>query len=208
MKKYFDKIYCINLDRRNDRWDQTIKELNKWGFSDVERYSAIDGNTIDRTKYNSTLNNGELGLVLTNINIINEAKEHGFKRILILEDDIVFTSEIERISDYINLLPKDCDMLYFGGNHNTHMNVIPPITINEKVCKLHSTFTTHCVGINESMYPVVINTLNSLNSPLDVAYTELQKKYNVYSFYPAIALQRVGYSDIQNGVRDYNWLIK
>ena len=32
LDKYFDKIYCINLDRRKDRWKETEKELKKWGL--------------------------------------------------------------------------------------------------------------------------------------------------------------------------------
>jgi hypothetical protein len=47
LKKYFDKIYCINLDRRTDRWDETQTELKKWGLeNEVVRYSGIDGNTL------------------------------------------------------------------------------------------------------------------------------------------------------------------
>ena len=39
---YFDKIYCINLDRRDDRWEECIVEFNKHNLI-VERYKAFDG---------------------------------------------------------------------------------------------------------------------------------------------------------------------
>ena len=41
-----------------------------------------------------------------------------------------------------------------------------------------------------------------------VSVKELQKKLNVYSFYPMIATQRVSFSDIENKMTDYKWLIK
>ena len=119
LKNYFDKIYCINLDRREDRWDETLVELNKWGLSDyISRYSAVDGNTLNN---DTTINNGELGILNTHINIISEAKENDYKNILILEDDIEFTEEIKNLDEYMSLVPSDWDMIYFGGNHNKHM---------------------------------------------------------------------------------------
>ena len=109
MEKYFDKIYCINLNRREDRWNETLEELKKWGLSDsVSRYSAIDGNTLNN---DTVINNGELGILTTHINIITEAKENNYNNILILEDDIEFTKEIENIDEYMSLVPSVWDML-------------------------------------------------------------------------------------------------
>jgi len=63
LDKYFDKIYCINLDRRKDRWKETEKELKKWGLLDqVERYSAVDGTSLENPY---SINNGELGILTT-----------------------------------------------------------------------------------------------------------------------------------------------
>jgi len=36
----------------------------------------------------------------------------------------------------------------------------------------------------------------------------LQRKYNAYSSVPNLTSQIVTYSDIQNSIMDYNWLIK
>ena len=35
MKKYFDKIYCINLDSRPDRWKECLEEFKKIGIDDI-----------------------------------------------------------------------------------------------------------------------------------------------------------------------------
>ena len=43
MKKYFDKIYCINLDSRPDRWKECLEEFKKIGIDDiVERFPAAE----------------------------------------------------------------------------------------------------------------------------------------------------------------------
>lgn len=204
----FDKVYLINLDKRTDRLEKFNEQVEKYDLGEYERISAIDGNTLDLNEHNTNLKAGELGLILTNLLIIKEAKNKNYNSILILEDDCCFTDEVINIQNYFDFLPKDWDLLYMGGNHNTHMNVVPPIVLNDKVCKLHSTYTTHFVGMKSTVFAHIEIIINKKNQPLDVLYTTLQKIFNAYSFYPAIAKQIVDFSDIQNTITDYNWLIK
>jgi hypothetical protein len=204
----FDKVYCINLDKRPDRMEKFNNEVSKYDLGDFERVSAIDGEKLDISQFNTRLSRGELGLLMTNLNIIKTAKKNNYESILILEDDCCFTDEIKNIDEYFKYLPSDWDFLYMGGNHNSHMNVNPPIIINDKVCKLHSTYTTHFVGIKNTIFDQIESILEKKNQPLDVLYTTLQKIFNAYCFYPAIATQIVDFSNIQNTITDYTWLIK
>jgi GR25 family glycosyltransferase involved in LPS biosynthesis len=205
---YFDKVYCINLDRREDRLENFKKEVEKYDLGEFERFSAYDGKTLDMSKYDTRLNPGELGVILSNIDIINDAKEKKYNNILIVEDDCIFTDEILNIQEYFNVLPNNWEMLYMGGNHNTHMGVPEPIKINDKVVKLHSTYSAHFVGIKSNMYDTIKVILERYREPLDVSYVRLQKSFDAYSFYPAMAKQKSNFSDIQNKNIDYNWLIK
>jgi GR25 family glycosyltransferase involved in LPS biosynthesis len=204
---FFDKTYCINLERRKDRWDECLLEFNKHNLTLIERFIAVDGTELPQVT-SGFVTPSRLALVLTNIKILEEAIEKNYNSVLIFEDDIEFTDEINLISEYFKFLPKDWDMLYFGGNHNTHIRIEPPVIINEKVCKLHSTFSTHCVAINKKSFKTILDRLKKCDNALDVIYVELQKSLNVYSFYPLIATQRVSYSDIENKIADYKWLIK
>ena len=200
---WFDKVYCINLDRRIDRWDETMNEFEKWGLKDyVERYSGIDGKDIEN---NTKINNGELGILLTHLKIITEAKEKNYKNILILEDDIEFTEKINDIDDYMSLVPTDWDMIYFGGNHNKHMGKSINF-INDKIIKLNDTYGIHCVALNNSVYDVILEIIIGKNKAIDVYYADIQKSYNCYGFNPSIALQRESFSDIQNKNVNYKWL--
>jgi len=204
----FDKVYLVNLDRRPDRLENFKKQVEKYNLGNYERISAVDGLTINLFDFGNKLKSGELGLVLTNLQIIKDAKLKKYKNILILEDDCEFLDEVEKIEDYFKVLPSDWDMLYMGGNHNTHMGIKGPVVVNEKVIKLHSTYSTHFIGIKDTLFDHIEIILSKHQDPLDVSYVKLQKIFNVYSFYPAIAKQIVDFSDIQNSVTDYNWLIK
>jgi hypothetical protein len=45
LKKFFDKIYCINLEKRLDRWDKVSVEFEKYGLTNQVHVSiqrAID----------------------------------------------------------------------------------------------------------------------------------------------------------------------
>jgi len=205
--EFFDKTYCINLDRRLDRWSECLAEFNKHNLRDIERFTAIDGNNLPQVN-SGFVTPSRLALVLTNVDILEKAIQENYQSILILEDDIEFTDEVSNISEYFKFLPEDWDMLYFGGNHNTHMKILPPKIVNEKVCKLHYTFSTHCVAINKKAFTTILNRLKKCDNALDVIYVELQNTLNVYSFYPIIATQRVRFSDIENKITDYKWLIK
>ena len=204
----FDKVYLVNLDRRPDRLKNFEAQVKKYNLGEYTRVSAVDGSNLNLGEYTNVLKSGELGLVLTNLNIIKDAKENNYKNILILEDDCSFTEEILNIDEYFSMLPKDWDMLYMGGNHNTHMGIQGPIIVNEKVVKLHSTYSTHFIGIKETLFDHIEIILSKYQDPLDVSYVKLQKIFSVYSFNPAIAKQIVDFSDIQNSITDYNWLIK
>ena len=209
----FDFSCCINLDRRTDRWEECALEFSKWGLTNIYRIPAIDKDHIPKNYPGVRLQQGSwgaLGLLLTTLQILETAVENQYKSILIMEDDIYFTSEINNIESLITHVPEDWDMLYIGGNHNFHNKGrrAQPIPVNDHVIKCQHTFTTHCYAVKAHMYPLLINELSSLVNPIDVIYTDIQKRYNVYSIHPSVAKQREGFSDIENTVRNYDsWII-
>jgi GR25 family glycosyltransferase involved in LPS biosynthesis len=204
---FFDKTFCINLDRRFDRWSECVAEFDKNKLVGIERFRAVDGKDLTELP-KGFLTTSRLALVLTNMLILAKAIEENYSSILILEDDVEFTKQVVNMKSFFDSLPEDWDMLYFGGNHNTHVGSEPPTIINDKVCKLHNTFSTHCVAINAKAFKEILERLEKCDNALDVIYSELQKKLNVYSFYPMIATQRVSFSDIENKMTDYKWLIR
>ena len=211
LNNYFDHIYCLNLLRRPDRKVHAQEQFTKYGI-EVEWWTAIDGKEV-HSQYATPLNAGELGIVLSNIEILKDAKEKGYQTIAVIEDDISFNDEIRNIDDYFAHLPSDCDMLYLSSNRNSHVAGTPqPEVVNERVIRLVHSFSTHFIGIQGRMYDVIIDKLTPLQLQLDVYYAQLQKEYKVYCFRSQVseplATQKIGHSDIINSEADYSWLIK
>lgn len=200
LNKYFDKIYYINLERRIDRNEQCVHELNKNNII-AERFNAIDYKEMNLEPW--------MGCLLSNLEIIKESKSSGFDCVLILEDDVVFVDKLEELFiEYINQVPDNWDMLYLSGNHNQHCgNHIN--NISENVIKCTLTYSTHSFAVKSSVYDLIIDYLtNNQNKPVDVLYTKIQSICNAYSLFPGLTTQRVGFSDIENKIVDYTKIIK
>lgn len=199
LNDYFDKIYCINLDRRTDRWEKCKAEFDKFGI-EVERFSALDGNTL--TYNNQRLKSGEVGLIRSNLELIKKAKENKYKNILIFEDDVEFTNNFnEKFEKYIKQVPEDWSFLYLGGNH-----VGGTVPINRNLHRVIHSYTTHAFAINAKIYDVIIDVLQKETEPVDVTYALLQKNNPSYVFRPHLAWQAEGFSDIVKENVNYNFL--
>lgn len=215
---YFDKTYCINLDRRTDRWeDNCLPQFKNLGL-EVERFSATDGQLLDLT--HGKAYNGELAGSMSHLNAIKKAKEEGVEKLLLLEDDVVFltngrTNTNDMFSERIKHVPSDWDILFFGGNHVGGTTVISP-----GVVKLGGSYAIHACGIKNTAYDIMITHLeNKINNVLENKETRftpsvaadyflatLHKVLNVYCFKPHLAWQLEGYSDIQHTNVNYNFL--
>lgn len=206
LNNYFEKIYCINLERRKDRWESVKNEFIKNEII-VEKYNAIDGKIITNS---SQLKDGEVGCLLSHLNILIDCQKNKVKNVLILEDDVQFCDDLNvKFSQYIKELP-DWDMLYFGANHalcNPYENN-PPIKITNHIYRILHAYSTHAYAVNQNSYQYLIDNISKMMYPLDVTYSRIQKDLRVYLFRPHLAWQSEGYSDIMEVNVDYSFLKK
>ena len=75
-KDYFDITYCINLDKRTDRWEQAQVEFKKIGIS-VRRVSAIDGSLYPEY---AGLKPGANGCRLSHLKVLNMAIKNQYDK--------------------------------------------------------------------------------------------------------------------------------
>jgi len=198
MNDFFDHIYCINLDKRTDRWEECQQQFKKHNLL-VERFSAIDGSKINNP---TKLMPGEYGILSTHIELIKDAKKKGYKNILILEDDVEF---IDNLNDMFNLMkeqiPNDWVMLYLSGNH-----VGGCLQISENMFKIFHSYAIHSFAIKSELFDLIINGLPKYKKAVDIFYAELQSLFPSYVIRPHLAWQRESFSDIQGGIMNYDFL--
>jgi len=201
---YFDEAWCINLDHRTDRWENVQKEFSKVGLLDkIQRFSAI--------KHDK----GTIGLILSNLKLIEMAKEKKLKNILIFEDDVHF------INDTLTILEKSIEQIenlkwwlfYLGANTHTPLQLISKLKPN--ILQLQNAFATQSVAYSNLTYDLFIKqfskfeNLNTIESSdfIDVwLCNNFQKKNLCLVTNPIITTQSTSYSDIEKRNVNYNFM--
>jgi GR25 family glycosyltransferase involved in LPS biosynthesis len=190
LNAFFDRIYCINLDKRKDRWEKSSDLFNEYSI-DVTRVSGIEDPTLPWD-----------GLRRTIIGVFDTAIKEGLNRILILEDDIDWTNDsISGFDPCKNSLPDDWDMFYFSAAHQFW-----PVKHNNHLFKLSWSTAAHAIGFNSKCFSFIRESLQDNKKAIDVTYSDLQKKLNAYCAIDPIAWQRRDYSDIEHQEKWYPYL--
>lgn len=187
---YFDRIFCINLDSRLDRWNKVQIEFEKAGIFDrVERMSAMD-----------IPDNPAMGNHLSHALCIREGIKSGANNILIFEDDIEWLDNPLLLKRIIPELT-DWDILYLGVNTEKDCN-----QVSRHLARLSFAYSTHAYAINKSLFEKILAISEDPNTDHnDVRITkEIIPYYKCYATIPLLAGQRNGYSDIQKDNTSYN----
>lgn len=204
LNDYFQKIYCVNLKKRLDRWELAKNQFNFHGIQ-VERYDAVDGTEHDRI---GKMSHGEIGCLLSHLNILKHCKDNNISNVLIFEDDVEFDDNLNQLFfQYVEELP-EWDLLYFGATHALCYPYMdrPPIKVTDHVYKVYNAHATHAYAVNSSCYDILIDFVSKMEGPLDVIYTKLQAYLRTYVFRPHLAWQRNDYSDIAGKYVNYDFL--
>ena len=186
----FPLIYCINLERRPDRWKESVRQFIKVGLF-PQRFKAIENEF------------PPMGCLKSHITILKEALNQK-KSVFIFEDDVQFSDQYDPIvSLALQELPQDFAMFYLGGN------ILKPFyqTTNH-LAKLTHCQSTHAYGINIRYLAEIVNFLEYQNFYIDMLYANnIIPALPCYITVPMIATQREDFSDIENQKvnYDYTW---
>lgn len=199
---YFEEIYCINLDHRVDRWENAQKEFSKVGILDrVKRFSAIK------------LDDGRIGLIKSNLEIIKNAKKNNLENVLIFEDDVRFVSDdtlkiLDLAIKQTKQLKINWQLFYLGANTHTKLTKVTPNLI-----ALNNAFATHSLAYHKSIYDKYIDYAENIKQIkkhtdiLDVwMASEIQSKYVALMVNPLLTTQMNSYSDIEGRVVNYDFI--
>lgn len=196
LNEFYDEIYCVNLDRRTDRWEDAQKEFAKYDIK-VKRFSAVDGKTLPMTAQ-QIINPNEMGCLKSHVAILAETVRKNYDRVLVFEDDIEFRNDpnvrTKQLADY---LPEKWEMLYYGGNH------VRPLIKDGSLWRATRTFTTSAYAITRDYAGQVVRSIKPNTRQIDVVYANMHPRIKAFVMDPACVVQKAGFSDIQNGYVDY-----
>ncbi|MEI8185385.1 MAG: glycosyltransferase family 25 protein [Chlorobiaceae bacterium] len=204
--EYFDKTVIINLPERSDRRAETKHEFDciNWpiGKDNIDFFSAI------RPENNAGFPSiGARGCFLSHLKAIKTATNEKVNNILILEDDISFISDINRVgTEVINLLKHiDWGFLYLGHEYKS---LQPSNQILERISE--SLPLTHFYAINGNVFERFITFLEQLQKRMpgdqlggpmhyDAAISTFRLQnpdINTFAVIPSLGYQRSSRTDL------------
>uniref|UniRef100_A0A0N5BWU0 Glycosyltransferase 25 family member n=1 Tax=Strongyloides papillosus TaxID=174720 RepID=A0A0N5BWU0_STREA len=128
----FDKIYLINLKRRNERMEKMNEILKTIGFM-YERWEAVDGKNLNDEEiskkikflpnyidpyHKRPMKKGEIGCFLSHYAIWEDVVKNNLNKVIVFEDDIRFsknaTGILRRLVSDLDTTKQKWDFIYFG----------------------------------------------------------------------------------------------
>ena len=177
--KYFDKIFCINLDHRTDRWAE-FEELQL----PAERHPA------------TYLQDRFLAFNTSQKTCLEKCK--GFERSLILEDDVLFVEDCSHLEQALKDLPDGWECLYLGGNLLGQPDWKRPEYVTDNLFRVLDCWQTQSMvwsakGVDFMLEHFLVDYGCNMDEWMR---SHLLPRGNSYIIAPMITYQRQGYSDI------------
>lgn len=198
----FPHKFCINLDRRPERWEQMRSKFERCGVEGVQRFAAVDGRQ-GIAPAGWTDSPGAYGCLRSHLEVMEEARRRGWPNVLIFEDDAALDPELsEKFSSYFEQVPSDWEMLHFGANH-----MAEPVGVSANVVRITSANSTFAYALNAVVFDAFIELNTRALTAVDLNNRTLQKEHACYCFMPHLAWVEDLSSDVQ--VRQkYHWYLK
>lgn len=201
INEVFPYKICINLDRRPDRWQRMQLKFDRHGIHSVRRFPALDGDNVNLPA-SWIHTSGAYGCLLSHLQVVREARRLGVSSVLIFEDDVVFDDRLqEKFSTYIEQLPPDWDMLFFGALHKDE-----PVKVSDNLARISEANSTYACALRDTVFDAFIELNRKAETVLDNNSLVLQQKFNCYCFMPHLAWVETDYSDAQNRLERHWYL--
>lgn len=141
--------------------------------------------------------NPKRGCLESHLHLITLAIRNGLKYIMILEDDALFIRSMTTMEP----LPENFHMAYLGGTVHRRIGELVPGWVRA-LC-----WTTHAYILNltDPTFCEALLRMRSYEGEVDRYYIqEIQPHFNCYIHNPMIAIQRPGFSDIEQREVNYS----
>jgi len=173
----FERVVCISLDKRPDRWERFLKDLPAdWPFKQPERFQAIDGAKCPPPDW-WRQGGGPWGCYRSHLRILEECLSAGTQSVLILEEDAQCEPDFaRRFAEFWQAVPNDWGMAYLGGQL-LNASSRPPDKINDRVARPWNVNRTHAYAVHRRAMPKLYQYLCGV---------EWKAKHHVDHYYGAL----------------------
>ncbi len=158
---YFDKIFIINLPFRTDRKQEMAQQLGNIGLSfdspNVELFPAVrpDG----AGEFPSI---GARGCFMSHLGVLRKARLAGYRRVLILEDDLDFVPDFNaRIVETLHRLNQQSWSFFYGGYELLDSKVMS-MDIVGVISPVEPVRTTHFLAIDINAVDGLVDYLEAM----------------------------------------------
>lgn len=199
-------VMYINLDSRPDRRTHIEKQLKTLGLTTYERFPAIK------------LANGRAGCSISHLKCIQNAKDRGYKHVLICEDDTEFLNPAlvkTQFNTFLQSYPTlKWDVIMLAGN-----NVPPYKRLSAAAIQVAHCQTTTCYLVHHRYYDTLLQNIREglnllvrmptqhFHYAIDKYWLRLQKTDRWFLITPPTVVQRDDYSDIEKKTIKYGRLM-
>jgi GR25 family glycosyltransferase involved in LPS biosynthesis len=208
INEYFNQIYLINLPRRPDKLTKVLWQLNRYHIK-VRLIEAFDGRHPSIYFKQKVIPPGAYGYVLTWIRILNHAITNKYKRILILDDDVILHHNFDQLfSSWVGALSSDWKVILLGATqHTTRPNLIAQDLGSDEMGDAIRSYHPKVVdgsfatGISQKVFHEILDLLSTHDQIVDSHV--LRRIYQRYPYacfvaYPNLMIADVTSSDIQS----------
>jgi GR25 family glycosyltransferase involved in LPS biosynthesis len=163
LSSFFHRIYCINLDSRQDRWRYVSGHLASVGLGEVERFSAIDVRNDPKLRPHERLLRdnfsllGMCGCMLSHRRIIELAKAQRLRNVLVFEDDVrILEENVDSLDEALAQLEKlEWDVFYLGATYLFKLELAGDVLVRVA----NGAYATHAIAYNHTIYDQILNVL-------------------------------------------------
>jgi len=204
-----ERVIFINLKKRKDRLTRITRQLKKLGVpSDkIVRLDAI--------KHEK----GFIGCTQSHIAALEMARDNGWDRVLILEDDFAFNetqANYDNLNRYFTALPNiNWQVAFLAANYRR----VTPLNSVNYIVRANFAWCACAYIVNQHYYATLIGNYRAAlhaqlqggaqaDYALDVHWNSLMQRDLWLGVFPNAGAQRLDKSDIENRTVDYRTLFR
>jgi len=217
--------YCINLERRVDRWVEVQAAFEPLTPSiRLTRFHAVDGKSdaatlscdVERV-WDSTANakwdprtepgmrlkmsRGEVGCALSHVALWRMVADAGATPTLVTEDDVGFEEDAaESIAAILAVAPAGWHLIYLGYYRPHKAALEPVVGTDGLLARPEFLYHTHGYLISSDGAQALLSAL-PVNQPVDCFMASLFPQLDVYAATPQVCYQRNGSQSEDSDVR-------